>query len=46
VGEDARKQEIWERAGFTVLRLPSDDVERHPERLLALAPPNVAGGTP
>ena len=41
VGEDARKQAVWEAAGFTVLRLPSDDVYEHPERLLAMAP-NVA----
>lgn len=38
VGEDARKQAIWERAGWTVRRLPSDDVFLAPERLLALAP--------
>ena len=42
VGEDARKQAIWERAGWTVRRLPSDDVYRHPQALLALATaPNV-----
>ena len=41
--EDARKQRIWEAAGFVVRRLPSDDVYVHPERLIALAtPPNVA----
>ena len=39
VGEDARKQAIWERAGWTVRRIPSDDVYEHPARLLALAPP-------
>lgn len=39
--QDALKQAIWERAGFTVERIPSDDVYFHPERLLALAPPNV-----
>lgn len=38
-GEDARKQGIWEAAGWTVLRIPSDDVARRPDRLLALAPP-------
>lgn len=38
VGEDARKQGIWERAGWTVRRLPSDEVFSAPERLLALAP--------
>lgn len=38
-GEDARKQRCWEGAGWTVRRLPSDDVYEHPDRLLALAPP-------
>lgn len=38
VGEDARKQSAWERAGWTVRRLPSDDVYENPHRLLALAP--------
>jgi uncharacterized protein DUF559 len=39
VGEDARKEEVWRAAGWTVLRLPSDDVYDDPDRLLALAPP-------
>jgi very-short-patch-repair endonuclease len=39
-GEDARKQAVWERAGWAVCRLPSDDVYNHPGRLLALAPPH------
>jgi hypothetical protein len=39
VGEDARKQSRWEADGWTVRRLPSDDVYAHPGRLLALAPP-------
>ena len=38
VGEDARKQQNWERAGWTVRRIPSDDVYEQPERLLRLAP--------
>jgi uncharacterized protein DUF559 len=38
IGEDARKDAVWRRAGFTVLRLPADDLYRAPERLLALAP--------
>jgi hypothetical protein len=38
VGEDARKQAVWETAGWTVQRLPSSDVYEHPHRLLALAP--------
>jgi very-short-patch-repair endonuclease len=37
--EDLRKQRIWEAAGWTVRRLPTDDVYLHPERLLALATP-------
>ena len=36
--EDARKQACWEGAGYTVRRIPSDDVYWAPERLLALAP--------
>jgi hypothetical protein len=39
IGEDARKQGIWEARGWTVRRIPSDDVYEHPERLLRLAPP-------
>jgi hypothetical protein len=38
VGEDARKQARWEAAGWTVERLPSDDVYERPHRLLVLAP--------
>lgn len=38
VGEDARKQACWEAAGWTVRRLPSDDVYERPNRLLMLAP--------
>ena len=37
-GEDARKQAIWEAAGWTVRRISSDDVYEFPARLLALAP--------
>lgn len=36
--EDARKTAIWRAAGYTVRRIPSDNVFDHPERLLALAP--------
>ncbi len=36
--EDPRKQQAWEAAGWTVFRLPTDDVYLHPERLLAVAP--------
>jgi very-short-patch-repair endonuclease len=35
--EDARKQALWERAGFEVRRIPSDAVYHDPARLLALA---------
>jgi hypothetical protein len=34
--EDARKTRVWIRAGWTVRRIPSDDLYHHPERLLAL----------
>jgi hypothetical protein len=37
-GEDARKQAVWQHAGFAVLRLPSEDVYADPQRLLAMAP--------
>jgi Protein of unknown function (DUF559) len=46
VGEDARKQASWEGAGWTVRRLPADDVYDHPERLVALAPQSNAPNTP
>ena len=39
VGEDARKQAAWERAGWTVRRVSSDDVYERPSVLLELAPP-------
>ncbi|MDQ1373865.1 MAG: hypothetical protein QOJ09_1203 [Actinomycetota bacterium] len=35
--EDARKQRIWERAGYTVRRIGSDDVYDRPGLLVALA---------
>lgn len=38
VGEDRRKQAAWQAAGWTVLRVPSDDVYERPERLVTLAP--------
>jgi hypothetical protein len=37
VGEDARKEAAWRAAGWTVRRLPSDDVYQRPSRLLWLA---------
>jgi Protein of unknown function (DUF559) len=37
--EDARKEAAWRRAGYTVRRIPSDDVYFAPEKLLRLAPP-------
>jgi very-short-patch-repair endonuclease len=40
VGEDARKQRTWERAGWRVHRIPSDDVYERPERLLRVSPPS------
>jgi hypothetical protein len=38
VGEDARKTAIWERAGWTVRRIPADQIYTDPHRLLTLAP--------
>jgi hypothetical protein len=38
VGEDERKQAVWQGAGWTVRRIPADDVYEHPRRLLAIAP--------
>ena len=38
-GADARKEAAWVAAGWTVRRLPSDDVYQRPERLLTLAAP-------
>lgn len=44
--EDAEKDEAWTAAGFTVHRLPTDDVYTRPERLIALSvhPPSAADG--
>jgi hypothetical protein len=36
--EDARKQRVWEAAGYTVRRISSDDVYAKPQKLLALTP--------
>jgi hypothetical protein len=38
-GEEARKQRCWERAGWVVRRLSSDDVYERPHLLLAVSPP-------
>jgi hypothetical protein len=44
LGEDERKQRAWEKAGWTVRRIPSDDVYERPEHLLRQAPQvNVPG---
>jgi very-short-patch-repair endonuclease len=45
VGEDARKQRRWEIAGWTVRRVPAEDVYEQPDRLLALVP-NVPASRP
>ena len=37
-GEDARKQAVWESAGWTVRRIPSDDIYERPDRFLKLLP--------
>ena len=39
IGEDARKQAVWEAAGWTVRRIPANDVYERRHRLLRLAPP-------
>ena len=39
--EDARKTAVWERAAWTVRRIPTNDVYRHPHRLLAAVPPHL-----
>jgi very-short-patch-repair endonuclease len=36
--EDARKQGIWERAGYIVSRIPSNEIYARPNALIALAP--------
>jgi hypothetical protein len=47
VGEDQRKQRTWERTGWTVRRISSDDVHERPERLLQLgSPANVREAPP
>lgn len=38
VGEDVRKRALWERAGWEVRCIDSDDVYEHPHLLLALSP--------
>lgn len=38
-GADARKEAAWTTAGWTVVRLSSDDVYERPGRLIALADP-------
>ena len=37
-GEDARKQHLWESAGWDVLRIADTDVYEHPSKLLHFAP--------
>jgi hypothetical protein len=39
--EDERKTRAWEAAGWSVHRLPTDNVYAFPGRLLALAPPTM-----
>ena len=41
VGEDARKEAVWEAAGWDVRRLAADDVYRRPHRLVRLARPTI-----
>lgn len=42
-GEDARRDAAWRAAGWTVVRISSDDVFHRPQRLLDLAPPRPIG---
>ena len=35
-GEDERKEAVWRAAGWTIRRIPSDDVYERPQALLAL----------
>ncbi len=44
--EDLRKQAAWERAGWTVDRLPTGDVYDNPQRLLAAAGPALSSREP
>jgi predicted transcriptional regulator of viral defense system len=44
-GEDARKTAIWQAAGWTVKRVPSDAVVQAPWELLTLAPNVEEGGS-
>ena len=37
-GEDARKEAAWTGAGWTVRRIPSDDVYESPDLLICLLP--------
>jgi very-short-patch-repair endonuclease len=46
VGEDLRKQAVWQNAGWEVLRLDSDDVYERPHRLLELAHKNETSSAP
>jgi hypothetical protein len=46
VGEDRRKERIWERAGWTVRRIPAGEVYQRPARLLRLAPNANVPGSP
>lgn len=39
---DLRKQAAWERAGWTLARLPTNDVYDYPQRLLAAAEPALS----
>ena len=46
VGEDARKQQVWEAAGWRVERIASEDVYERPFLLLDLAAPPRAAERP
>jgi hypothetical protein len=44
--EDLKKQAAWERAGWSVSRLPTGDVYENPARLLAAAEPALSSRAP
>jgi hypothetical protein len=39
IGEDRRKEDAWQAAGWRVVRMPAEVVYDDPQRLLSIAPP-------
>jgi len=46
VGEDARKEAAWRRAGWSVHRIDSNDVYNRPHRLVSIAPRSETSNAP